>query len=554
MLKRNLSATACAVAALLAAAARAQNEPFVPVQPPATVAPDALAEARAAAARGDAAEALSRYLRVLASRPDDPAALTGAGRAALEVGDVNAAAGFLARAEARDPRNGEVKAGLAVTLLQRGDARGALRYFREAVGLGIPVAGIAADRGLAYDLRGDQRRAQADYQLALAAGPSDETVRRLALSQAIAGERDAALATLDPLLRRQNVPAWRARAFVFALTGDAANALTGAALVMPRDQLDALAPYLPRLAALKAGDKAAAIHLGRFPGEASQPVRTAAATPPPTRPPSVAAPAAADPFAQPLPAPTGSAVADAKAREQGLADALAEARARAAARSHVPAAIRARAAQLAPPITFSLAPAPPRLAQAAPVVPPDPEKISSEAPPAPAVPAPQPVAAGDPAGATGPTPEPAPATAPAVQPPPPPPAKPAETRQQRQEEERKRKAEAAAKKKAADEAQAKADERKARAANPARHWVQVAGGANKADLGRAWDGLKAKWPKQLAGRAPWTTHYRFTNRLLIGPFATSDAAQDWVGERKKEGFATFRVETGAGDPVERVRD
>ena len=39
---------------------------------------------------------------------------------------------------------------------------------------------------------------------------------------------------------------------------------------------------------------------------------------------------------------------------------------------------------------------------------------------------------------------------------------------------------------------------------------------------------------------------------MVGPFPTSDAAQDWVGERKKEGLATFRVETAAGDVVERV--
>ncbi len=82
--------------------------------------------------------------------------------------------------------------------------------------------------------------------------------------------------------------------------------------------------------------------------------------------------------------------------------------------------------------------------------------------------------------------------------------------------------------------------------------MQVAGGANKRDLGKEWKKLKAKWPGQLGGRTPWTTHYRYTNRLLIGPFPSSDAAQDWVSERKKEGFATFRVETDAGEAVERV--
>jgi hypothetical protein len=115
-------------------------------------------------------------------------------------------------------------------------------------------------------------------------------------------------------------------------------------------------------------------------------------------------------------------------------------------------------------------------------------------------------------------------------------------------EKRRLAAEAAAQAKREKQAEAREMARR----NPARHWVQVAGGANKRDLGKEWDKLKARWPTQLAGRTPWSTHYRFTNRLLIGPFPTSKAAQDWVTERKKEGFATFRVETRAGDEVERV--
>ena len=47
-------------------------------------------------------------------------------------------------------------------------------------------------------------------------------------------------------------------------------------------------------------------------------------------------------------------------------------------------------------------------------------------------------------------------------------------------------------------------------------------------------------------------HYRFTNRLLIGPFASEEAAQDYVSQRKAEGMATFRVPTEAGTAVERL--
>src|SRR6478735_5684120 len=72
-------------------------------QQPALAATGLLGEARAAADRGDSAEALSRYLRVLAQQPDNVAALTGAGRAALDIGDFSAAAGFFARAEEKAP-------------------------------------------------------------------------------------------------------------------------------------------------------------------------------------------------------------------------------------------------------------------------------------------------------------------------------------------------------------------------------------------------------------------------------------------------------------------
>ena len=144
---------------------------------------DPMAQARAAMARNDPAEALSRYLRVLAARPKDLDALMGAGRAALDIGDPSAAVGFYARAEEIAPRNGWVKAGLGSAMVQMENPRAALKLFDEATDLDVPVADIAADRGLAYDLRGDNKRAQQDYALALRTGEDNETRRRMALSQ-----------------------------------------------------------------------------------------------------------------------------------------------------------------------------------------------------------------------------------------------------------------------------------------------------------------------------------------------------------------------------------
>ena len=488
--------------ATLPGALAAQQEELVPIEAPLAPAPDMIALARAAAARGDSAEALSRYLRVLAADPDNVGALSGAGRAALDVGDVDAAMGFYARAEDRSPRDGAVKAGLAAALVQTGDARGALRFFREAIELGVPAAEIAADRGLAYDLRGDPRRAQADYQLALRTHPAAETMRRLALSQAIGGDRAAALATLDPLLRKQDVPAWRARAFALAMTGDAAGAGAGIALVMAQPQAEAMRPYLARLAGLKPADKAAAVHLGRFPRDRKA-AQMATIAPPPPR-------LAFDTRALSGPAP-------AAARQENWSVAL--------------------------PAATEPEPSRSSRAQSRDISPVSGQRVSTSSRRNEVHPERLPRQAGLDTNGGGVASDSVMAAVAAQ-------AKADAKADAAAKKAFRLKTEALAKAKQARE-EAAAEKAAARA-NPARHWVQVAGGANAAALPRAWAALKNKWPKQLAGRSPWTTHYRFTNRLLIGPFATSDAAQDWVSERGKEGFATFRVETKAGDPVERV--
>jgi tetratricopeptide (TPR) repeat protein len=220
-----------------------------------------------ALSEADPVEALSRYLRMLAANPRDLASLTGAGRAALAVGDANAALGFYARAEEIAPRNGRIKAGLAAALVQMEQPRTALKLFDEAVALGVPVGEIAADRGLAHDLVGDNRSAQTDYTLALRAREDDETLRRLALSMAISGDRAGALTMLDPLLRRNDGAAVRARAFILALTGDQAGATKVVQAAMPGAQATVMANFLNRLKTLNPAQKALAVNFGYFPSD-----------------------------------------------------------------------------------------------------------------------------------------------------------------------------------------------------------------------------------------------------------------------------------------------
>jgi Flp pilus assembly protein TadD len=210
------------------------------------------------------ASALARYVRTLASDPKDFASLIGAGKAALALGDAQAAAGFFARADEVNPQSPLPQAGMGAVSVANGDPRGALSYFKRAQQLGASVASFACERGLAYDLMGQQQQAQADYRLAMGGADRDEARRRLALSLAISGDRSAALATLSPLSAKGDTEVSRVRAFVLALSGDSNAAMNAINAAMPGSATN-VAPFLQRLPSLSASQKAAAVNLGIFP-------------------------------------------------------------------------------------------------------------------------------------------------------------------------------------------------------------------------------------------------------------------------------------------------
>ena len=427
---------------------------------------DPMSSARNAMARGDPAEALARYLRVLARDPGDLEALSGAGGAALAVGDADAAINFYVRAEKISPRDGRIKAGLGSALVQKEQPRAALRLFDTATDLGVPPIDVALDRGLAYDLRGDNKKAQAEYALVTRTRPDPEATRRLALSLAMSGDKAGALAILDPLLRKRDIAAWRARAFVLAMTGDSPGAEAAAYAVLPRYQADALKPFLARLSSLKPAEKAAAVHFGHFPEDK---VPELAGT-------------------SPVAASKGSASATVARPSTPRANFTADGRL--VLRADDPTA-KAGAAN-----TTSAVPA-------SPVVLSDPEQKVADA--------------------------------------------------RSLALDRRAAQKRAAAEKAAAEKKAKAkEEAKVAKANPERYWVQIASGAYKPDLDKEWDKQKSRFSKLLSGRSPWTTPYKSTNRLLIGPFASKSAAQDWVNEARGGGLSSFPVTTSAGQQVERV--
>src|SRR6185437_15074565 len=174
------------------------------------------------------AAALARYVRALA---DDP----------------KAAAGFFARADDVDSTSPAPQEGMGAVQVANGDAKGALPYFTRAQKLGATQAMLGCDRGLAYDMLGEQTKAQADYRAALSGADADEARRRLALSLAIGGNKSAAIAAIAPLAAKGDPTTSRVRAFVLALTGDPNGAMAAVDAAMP-GSWSRVAPFLQRLA------------------------------------------------------------------------------------------------------------------------------------------------------------------------------------------------------------------------------------------------------------------------------------------------------------------
>ncbi|WP_230772177.1 SPOR domain-containing protein [Sphingomonas sp. Leaf4] len=621
------------------------------------------------------ADRLSDVMRTLGRSPNDLSALVEAGRLSGKLGDFDAAMQLLARAERVSPTDPRIPAARAATLVNMERPGQALALFTTAERAGLPMADYAADRGLAYDLLGYPSNAQRDYRLALAQGADDEVTRRLALSMGIEGDVAGATVLLDPLLRRNDRAAWRVRACVLAMAGDAAGADRIAASMLPGFG-PSLAPFFRRLPQLSAADRAFAVHFGRLaptpdrvadarlapqviPVPRAAPVAVAAASAPTTTTSARRAPTFAErraeqrrqvEVARQAQLAEAKRVADARAAQ--LAKAQADELARRTALAQVQAAeaqrlrdaqqlaaqqaeqarlaeatriegerVAARqaeerriaAAALAERDRLAAATAPvaaPTQVAAATVPPPEPVAAAPIAEPTAAAPPPAPGFSADtavPAASGGAATVAARATTnddvlariirnldvPAaelgVAPPTPAPAildaaaqaadakaarDAAAAREAVDRAAEARTAKVAADKKAADakkaadvkkaaDAKRLADAKKAEEAaeakraaallkaDPERHWVQIAGGANIAGLPAAWRLLSAKAPP-LKGRQAWTTPLRFTNRLLTGPFKTDSEAQAFVNTLGKAGLPAFAFTSPAGQKVVKV--
>jgi Flp pilus assembly protein TadD len=479
--------------------------------------------------------ALARNVRLIAQNPKDFLALIAAGRAALGTGDTQAAVGFFGRAEEVSPRSWQAQAGLAAAAVAMGEPQNALAYFTRAQQYGATQMQIAVDRGLAFDLMGDQARAQSDYRVALLGAEADEARRRLALSLAISRDIRGAAQIIEPLLVRRDPEAVRINAFVLALAGDREGARRTIDAAMPGAGLR-FEPFFKVLPVLRPDEKAAAVHLGIFPKDAAQR------------------------YAQAEPVPISPVVSISNSSQPRQRATAGKPRQEASKPVKAVEAPR-RAVQEAPRPSTYMSMVRPSL---------DPSRYAStrrpktesaatkQADPADADPEPRPVGRLDdiakllnetPADdsareglvqvAEAQLPEPA---APAIDLPPAPMPKVSKPKVEatRAIQEKKRADRLAAEKKAKTDAEKKARAEAAKLGVSGANWVQLAGGSNADGMAREYRKLTARAGALLKSRTGYVTRGKDYFRLLVGPFASADEAQDFVRKLDKAGVDSFR--------------
>ncbi len=485
-----------------------------------------------------AAADLANAMRRLSADPDSVEALVDAGEASLALDNVEAALGFFARAQDIDPDDGRMLAGLAQVAVRRGEAVTALQLFENADYAGEPMEPLAAERALAFDLVGNNSRAQRLYRQAIEDDPDPETMRRLAISYAIAGDQAAVEEVLLPLLQQNDLAAFRTRAFALAILGKEAEAVTIAETMLPAQLASRIAPYLRYMPRLTKAQQAAAANLGQFPSGSQigrdDPRIAALATsqegePPAPRAatrgderlipagPSLAESSAPAPTRQPPPASEAEPVAVAVAQEElppvaeqaapvsdrpvTVAEVTEELPAAAPEPEAEPAEQAVVVASLAEP---DRAPSPVQEPPAAEPEPePEPDLATAFADFARS--SPLPVAPS--ANAVDITAIDIPRERPAPPPPPPPPA------------------------------------------HPSRQWVQVATGQDTAAFRYDWRRIKREAGGLLDDAEAFHTRWGEANRLLTGPFGSAREAQEFVSELGKAGVDSFRFTSDAGQEI-----
>jgi hypothetical protein len=373
---------------------------------------------------------------------------------------------------------------------------------------------------------------------------SDEARRRLALSLAIGRDRKGALDALQPLLNRRDQAAQRTRAFVLALVGDKAAATQAIESVMPgaSARFEPFFRYLPNLSTV---EKAAAVHLGIFPDDASTRVASIDVAPVQpqvavrTTPPPAVAVRTTPPVRQARNNPPAAST-----RESGFSLAgrgpVRTSTSRPVAtpvRTPAPPPSAVAPTSVASSSSFNL----PSASGAVPTASSTEAPVQSAPPPAEVVQKVEPAfSIADNAAAEGRLSGIDKLLATIVETPPAPPAPKPKVESRRADSAAATKSAAERKKReeklAADR---KAKEEAARLGVAGTHWVQLAGGAHASRMATEYKRLSSKAGSLLKSRSGYVTEGVDYFRLLVGPFASKTESQAFVNKLAKEGVDGF---------------
>jgi Flp pilus assembly protein TadD len=209
--------------------------------------------ARAARDAGDLASAMRLYRTLVADKSANP-------EVKVEFGDVLVAASMpddaidmFSQVPSGSSSRLAALLGLTKAHLALGEPAKALEYADQALAQASHDERVLVDRGVALDTLGRHAEAQASYRAVLATTPRHVSARNnLALSLAVTGQFDEAVALLTPLARssaatpriRENL------ALIYGLMGDADRAT-----LLSRSDLDdsSIRANLEFLAAVRAG-------------------------------------------------------------------------------------------------------------------------------------------------------------------------------------------------------------------------------------------------------------------------------------------------------------
>jgi Flp pilus assembly protein TadD len=219
---------------------------------------------------GDYAGAIALYEQALAAAPELLSARIALARVLVPLGKVDAAVAQLSNLLETHPQSSEVRAELVEALIADGAYARASEVFSPIV---TPAAGpdILDLAGRLAFVAGDRDTARQHFDASLRQNPNHgDTMNHLALSYAIEGEFEAAVAILrkamdNPLVQLQ---AQRTLAGIYALSGQKDAALHIARGAMTTEEANNLRSFFELLPRLNAQEQAEALMFDRIPKSA----------------------------------------------------------------------------------------------------------------------------------------------------------------------------------------------------------------------------------------------------------------------------------------------